>query len=49
MLTLRALWQERNARVFDDTSTSVGRVLDGVVEEWHLWLSCRRGQIQEIG
>jgi hypothetical protein len=43
MLVLRALWVERNARVFDGVVSPVGVVLDRAVEEWNLWLASRRG------
>jgi hypothetical protein len=42
MLTLRALWLERNARVFDQANSPTARVLDGIVELWNVWVSSRR-------
>jgi hypothetical protein len=42
MLTLRAIWLERNARVFDHTHSTAARVLDGIIELWGLWVSSRR-------
>jgi hypothetical protein len=41
MLTLRALWLERNARVFDQANSPAVRVLDGTVELWNVWVSSR--------
>jgi hypothetical protein len=32
MLTLRAIWLERNARVFDHTHSTAARVLDDIIE-----------------
>jgi hypothetical protein len=43
MLVMRALWVERNARVFEGVVSPVGVVLDRAVEEWNLWLASRRG------
>jgi hypothetical protein len=45
VLILRSLWIERNARVFDDVATPAGTVLGGIVQEWSLWLSYRRGSM----
>jgi hypothetical protein len=39
MLTFRAIWLERNARVFDHTHSTAARVLDGIIELWGLWVS----------
>jgi hypothetical protein len=41
MLTLRSLWLERNARVFDRAPSSAGVVLSSICQEWTLCLSCR--------
>ena len=41
MLALRAIWLERNARVFENKALPVGRVLEAIVEEWRLWATCR--------
>jgi hypothetical protein len=50
MLTLRSIWLERNARVFDGTMSSARVVLAAIYEDWSLWMSCRRrgGLLREI-
>jgi hypothetical protein len=48
MLILRSLWLERNARVFNDTTTPYVRVLDDIVQEWSLWLSCRHEFVRGV-
>jgi hypothetical protein len=42
MLTLRSLWLERNARVFDGAIQTAAVVRNAICQEWALWLSCRR-------
>jgi hypothetical protein len=42
MLALRSLWLERNARVFDNVHTPATVVVNLVVQEWEMWLSCKR-------
>ena len=49
MLSIRAIWMERNAHVFDGILSPADRVLGGVVEEWRSWVSCKRGLIDGIG
>jgi hypothetical protein len=41
MLTMRFLWLERNARVFDGALATAASVLSGVLDEWASWVSCR--------
>jgi hypothetical protein len=48
MLVLRALWVERNARVFEGKVSPAGVVLDRTIEEWNLWLSSRRGSLRGV-
>jgi hypothetical protein len=38
MLTLRSIWLERNARVFDGTMSSARVVLAAIYEDWSLWM-----------
>jgi hypothetical protein len=42
MLTIRSLWLERNARVFENSPSPASRVIDVVLADWALWISCRR-------
>jgi hypothetical protein len=42
MLTIRSLWLERNARVFENSPSPASRVIDVVLAEWALWIRCRR-------
>jgi hypothetical protein len=42
MLALRSLWLERNARVFDNVHSPAVAVVNLVVQEWGLWLGCKR-------
>jgi hypothetical protein len=44
MLTLRSIWLERNARVFEGVYTTAPRVLALIYAEWDMWISCRRGR-----
>jgi hypothetical protein len=48
MLVLRTLWVERNARVFEENTTTIRVVLGRAMEEWNLWLSCRRGFLRGV-
>jgi hypothetical protein len=49
MLTLRSLWLERNARVFDGTPSPATTVVSNLLEEWTLWMSCRhRGSVRDV-
>jgi hypothetical protein len=34
--SLRSLWLERNARVFNNSQLPASTVLDSIVEEWHI-------------
>jgi hypothetical protein len=50
MLALRALWLERNARIFEGRTKPMATVLNAILEEWRSWLACRgrgrhRGEI----
>ncbi|CAM0912886.1 unnamed protein product [Alopecurus aequalis] len=49
MLVIRSLWLERNARVFDNGPSTLGQVIETIVDEWKMWVSCRRGSLQEVG
>jgi hypothetical protein len=51
MLTLRSLWLERNARVFDNTQKAARHIVNEIANEWALWLQCRRrgGRLGDIG
>jgi hypothetical protein len=44
MFTLRSIWLERNARVFEDVYTTAPRVLALIRAEWDMWISCRHGR-----
>jgi hypothetical protein len=50
MLTIRFLWLERNARVFDGARATAVSVLSGVLDEWALWVNCRGrgGSIRDV-
>jgi hypothetical protein len=49
MLTLRSLWLERNARVFDGTPSTATTVVRNLLEEWSLWVSCRHhGSLRDV-
>jgi hypothetical protein len=48
MLVFRALWVERNARVFEGSVFPAGVVLDKAIEEWNLWLSSRCGSLRGV-
>jgi hypothetical protein len=49
MLTLRSLWLERNARVFDGTPSPAATVVRNLIEEWTLWVSSRRrGYVRDV-
>jgi hypothetical protein len=49
MLTLRSLWLERNARVFDGTPSPAAAVVRNLLEEWTLWVSSRRrGHVRDV-
>jgi hypothetical protein len=48
MLVLRALWVERNTRVFEEDASTAGVVLDRAMEEWNLWLSFRCGFLRGV-
>jgi hypothetical protein len=48
MLTMRALWIERNARVFNRESTTVQSLLHLLLDEWKAWVTCRSGNRGEI-
>jgi hypothetical protein len=48
MLTLRMLWLERNARVFDGKMSPVNVTLGSVLEEWRVWCECRGRRIRDV-
>jgi hypothetical protein len=48
MLVLRTLWLERNARVFERTSTSAQATLSILLSEWNAWIDCRSGFVRDI-
>jgi hypothetical protein len=48
MLVLRALWVERNTRVFEEDASTAGVVLDRAMEEWNFWLSFRCGFLRGV-
>jgi hypothetical protein len=48
MLTLRMLWLERNARVFDGNLSPVNVTLGLVLEEWRVWCECRGRRIRDV-
>jgi hypothetical protein len=48
MLVMRTLWLERNARVFERSPTTAQSTLQLMLEEWGLWLKCRRGYTRGI-
>jgi hypothetical protein len=48
MLVLRALWLERNDRVFQGNSLQVAATASKVLDEWGSWLACRGGSLGEI-
>jgi hypothetical protein len=48
MLVLRTLWLERNARVFEQTSTSAQTTLSMLLGEWNAWVECRSGFLRDI-
>jgi hypothetical protein len=43
MLTMRSLWLERNARVFERVSSPTDRTISSICSEWDSWVSSRRG------
>jgi hypothetical protein len=51
MLTLRSIWLERNARVFDNTQKAARHIVNEIANKWALWLQCRRrgGRLGDIG
>ncbi|XP_071674310.1 uncharacterized protein [Lolium perenne] len=48
MLALRALWLERNDRVFNGKRSPVLVMLDAVLDEWASWVVCRSGTLGEV-
>jgi hypothetical protein len=48
MLVLRALWMERNDRVFQGNSMQVAATASKVLDEWGSWLACGGGSLREI-
>jgi hypothetical protein len=48
MLVMRTLWLERNARVFERSSTTAQVTLRLLLDEWGTWMSCRRGRLRGI-
>jgi hypothetical protein len=47
MLTMRSLWLERNARVFDRVASPTTRVIDSICSEWEIWISVPHGLREE--
>jgi hypothetical protein len=47
MLTMRSLWLERNARVFDRVASPMTRVIDSICSEWEIWISVPCGLREE--
>jgi hypothetical protein len=48
MLVMRTLWLERNACVFERSSTTAQVTLHLLLDEWGAWMSCRRGRLRGI-
>jgi hypothetical protein len=48
MLTLRMLWLERNARVFDGNMSPLHATLGSIIEEWRVWCECRGRRIRDV-
>jgi hypothetical protein len=48
MLTLRTLWLERNARVFDGKFSTINATLHLVLDEWRIWCECRGRRLREV-
>jgi hypothetical protein len=48
MLVMRALWLERNARVFNRVATTAQVTLCLLLDEWRAWMLCRRGPMREV-
>ncbi|CAM0951820.1 unnamed protein product [Alopecurus aequalis] len=48
LLGIRAIWLERNARVFDNKACHLDRVVASAFDEWRLWINCRRGPLRGI-
>ncbi|CAM0882123.1 unnamed protein product [Alopecurus aequalis] len=46
LLGIRAIWLERNARVFDNKACVLDRVVSSTFDEWRLWVNCRRGPMR---
>jgi hypothetical protein len=49
MLMRRFLWLELNGRAFNNSPSYATGVLDDIVEQWQLWLSCRCGRLGVVG
>jgi hypothetical protein len=45
MLTLRLLWLERNARVFEDKRLPHAVTLEIIIDEWHAWVRAGPGVV----
>jgi hypothetical protein len=41
ILIMRAVWLERNARVFDNASCSLSILVSRIKDEWASWVACR--------
>jgi hypothetical protein len=41
LLTLRSLWLERNARVFDGVASTATSLANRIIDEWRSWMSSR--------
>jgi hypothetical protein len=48
MLTLRYLWLERNARVFEGHRSTPAATLSLILDEWRAWLDCRGGFVRVV-
>jgi hypothetical protein len=47
MLAIRALWLERNARVFENKRLPMTSILSLMLDEWTSWLVTRGGTARE--
>jgi hypothetical protein len=48
LLTMRALWLERNARIFDAKTSSIPSLIVCIKDEWLSWVKCRGKSFQGI-
>jgi hypothetical protein len=47
-IVTRTLWLEWNARVFERSPTTAQSTLRLLLEDWGVWLSCRRGFMRGV-